>query len=141
MSLISMVYLSAASHLMSADELLEILHIARRNNSERNVTGMLLYRNGYFMQALEGEKEDVYAIFEKIATDDRHHHVLTIYNEEIEQREFSEWTMGFNNLDGVALNPDDGYTPFLDEPYETNLVDHPDVAYNLMRRFRSNPSF
>jgi hypothetical protein len=59
MGLVSLVYVSVARELMSDEDLKAILEVARRKNAERNITGMLLYRSGYFIQALEGEEADV----------------------------------------------------------------------------------
>ncbi|MEL6406516.1 MAG: BLUF domain-containing protein, partial [Chloroflexota bacterium] len=56
MALNVIVYVSYASHTMSESELVEILDTARENNQRLNVTGMLLYRDGFFIQALEGEQ-------------------------------------------------------------------------------------
>jgi len=50
--MISLIYVSTADHLLSNEELLEILHISRKNNEVGPVTGMLLYKGGNFMQVL-----------------------------------------------------------------------------------------
>ncbi|NJO83577.1 MAG: BLUF domain-containing protein, partial [Blastochloris sp.] len=44
---------------MTDDQLREILVKARDKNRRLNVTGMLLYRDRFFIQALEGEQEVV----------------------------------------------------------------------------------
>ena len=53
-----LIYVSSAIKLMHDDELLLLLEKARENNSRLGITGMLLYKEGNFMQMLEGGKED-----------------------------------------------------------------------------------
>ncbi|MFT6150089.1 MAG: hypothetical protein ACJAUH_002787, partial [Saprospiraceae bacterium] len=59
-----MVYLSTYhSSEIAETELLAILNRCRKNNSERQVTGLLIFAEGTFIQALEGNKEDVLQIY------------------------------------------------------------------------------
>jgi hypothetical protein len=46
------VYASSALQLFTKPELQTLLEKARQNNAKLNVTGMLLYKDGNFMQAL-----------------------------------------------------------------------------------------
>jgi hypothetical protein len=51
-----MVYVSAAVKLFGEQELSELLAVSRRNKSERNLTGMLCYSDGNFIQAWRAKK-------------------------------------------------------------------------------------
>jgi len=84
MGLISLVYVSFANLDMSEDELRDILTKARENNQKLELTGMLLYRNGFFIQALEGEEEVVTALYEKIKQDPRHRSILQIHKDHLD---------------------------------------------------------
>jgi hypothetical protein len=109
------VYLSSASHLLSDDELRAILSVSRRNNRERGITGMLLYSDGGFIQALEGPRDEVDALYKTIARDPRHGRIITLLEGPIDARNFPQWTMGFQHVD--ADDPDlPGFTHFFDEP-------------------------
>ncbi|MDP9079433.1 MAG: BLUF domain-containing protein [Bacteroidota bacterium] len=92
-------YVSSAVRLMNGEELLEILKTARKNNSERDVTGVLLYSEGTFIQAIEGEGDDVDSIFTAIELDARHKNIIKLIDNTIEKRFFPDWTMGFANID------------------------------------------
>ena len=59
-------------------EISHILTAARFNNSRKGVTGALLFNSGYFAQVLEGPREAVEQIFEKIQRDDRHGDVTVL---------------------------------------------------------------
>ena len=55
--MICLIYASSATKAMSQDELKALLAKARTNNQRDNITGMLLYNDGNFLQVLEGEAE------------------------------------------------------------------------------------
>jgi hypothetical protein len=95
----NLVYVSTARTMLSDDALFDILALARKNNHERNVTGVLLYSEGTFIQVLEGANGDVDAIFKKIEQDVRHKNVIVLMNEPLLERNFPNWWMGFTSVD------------------------------------------
>lgn len=95
MAVIQWVYASAASTSFDQADLEALLAKARANNEKVNVTGMLLYHDGSFLQVLEGEEEDVEAIVDKIQVDDRHCNVILLHRGEIDAPNFGDWSMGF----------------------------------------------
>ncbi len=109
------VYLSAASHSLSDDDLRAILSTSRPNNRKRGITGMLLYSDGGFIQALEGPKEEVTDLYRTIERDPRHGRIITLLEGPIEARNFPEWEMGFEHV--APETPElPGFTRFFDEP-------------------------
>ena len=96
--MIQLVYVSSAVHPFSNAELVELLHKARAKNAALHVTGMLLYKDGNFIQALEGEEAVVHTLFACIKADQRHRGVEVVIDEEIPHRTFADWSMGFRNL-------------------------------------------
>jgi hypothetical protein len=141
MSMISLVYVSFASQPMSDDELRELLEECRTKNHGRNITGMLLYRDGFFIQALEGEAEVVNALYERIGQDARHRSVLKVTSEPIEKRSFNNWAMGFNKLGDQPPEPMEGYTDFLSNPNAAFFTDQPDRAHALLKAFQERTYF
>ena len=83
-------YTSTAVDLMDADDLAQILKEARERNRRRNVTGMLLYRDGTFLQVLEGKEEDVIHIYDLIKSDGRHRGLINVLQEPIEKHHFED---------------------------------------------------
>jgi hypothetical protein len=63
---------------------------------------MLLYTDGSFLQALEGDEAVVRDLYATIAGDDRHQQVTLIIEFPVETRSFSDWSMGL-----AILNPED----------------------------------
>ncbi len=86
---------SVSSQLTNMD-LDHILASARRRNVAEEITGMLLYYRGEFVQILEGEKKSVENIYDKfIGPDLRHTALNKVHQNTISHRSFSEWSMGF----------------------------------------------
>jgi hypothetical protein len=142
MSLITLVYVSASYKLMTDDDLRAILEVSRRNNARDGITGMLLYRDGYFIQALEGEEEAVNATYAKIARDPRHFNCLVVYRNTIQERSFTSWSMGFNHITDVDPDAPPEVREFLDRPFEpTKLTEKPSVAVHLLENFRDQNTF
>lgn len=113
--MIHLAYVSSATHLMTQTELLELLAQARDINKELGVTGMLLYKDGSFLQVLEGEEEAVHDVYRRICNDPRHDRVHVLFDEPIENRDFPDWSMGFQNLDSREAQGVKGYRPFFDD--------------------------
>ncbi|MBK8024200.1 MAG: BLUF domain-containing protein [Chloroflexi bacterium] len=141
MSLFSLVYVSFASHDLTDDELKDILVVARDTNKPLEITGMLLYRDRFFIQALEGDEAAVRGLYEKIAKDPRHINVLTVYTGPIEARRFPDWTMGFNKIADATVEQLPGFTDFLNRPGDgAFFTENPDRAVMLLELFK-NESF
>lgn len=61
-----LIYVSSATAPFTEQQLEELLQESRRNNLSADITGMLLYREGKFMQTLEGPEVAVKKLGEKI---------------------------------------------------------------------------
>ncbi|MBC6607720.1 BLUF domain-containing protein [Hymenobacter sp. BT188] len=90
-----LVYQSAATLPMGDKELQALLKQARDWNTQHQLTGVLLYSEHNIMQVLEGPQDEVLYIFNKIERDVRHRNVTKLADGEIQQRNFSQWSMGF----------------------------------------------
>ena len=86
----SLVYVSAAVTWFSDRELRALLAQCRLSNAQTGITGMLLYKDGNFMQALEGEERTVRALEARIAADRRHQGMVTLLSGHTAQRQFSD---------------------------------------------------
>lgn len=98
-----LLYISSASQLMDHAELLSLLNYARKNNEKIGVTGFMLYSDGNIIQLLEGEKEQVESLYEKILKDQRHFGAISLLKEYVETRDFPNWSMGFERIDPAKL--------------------------------------
>lgn len=95
------IYLSAATRLLTEPDIEALLAVSRRNNARDGITGLLMYHDGSFLQVLEGEKSKVEACFSRISADRSHRNVLRLFQGEVAERLFSEWSMGFSRPDDI----------------------------------------
>lgn len=94
-SLCSLVYTSTASRPLTKSDLENILNQARARNLEEQVTGLLLFTHGKFMQYLEGPKAGVLKIFDIIKTSSLHQDIVETSRQPLERREYGDWSMAF----------------------------------------------
>ncbi len=135
----SFVYVSSAVKLMSQSELLDLLKQARENNARNQITGMLLYKDGGFMQAFEGEEEMAMRLYGKILVDPRHKNIMTLLSGPLESRQFTGWSMAFNNIDLLSDDERFGFSPFLKEPFTKDYFGaNPNNALKLLLSFRKS---
>jgi len=95
MSKLRLIYTSEAELDLRLSDVKEILETARCNNQALGVCGMLYYNSKYFLQALEGDKEKVMQLYDKISEDFRHDGVHIVSKDAIDIEQFSNWTMGY----------------------------------------------
>ncbi len=102
-----LLYRSAAAQPFSDSDLEELVVQARRNNLKNKITGMLIYSSDTFVQMLEGDIDSVLKVFESIEQDPRHHAVTRVGEQDVAEREFADWAMGWEAIeenipDGLA---------------------------------------
>lgn len=99
-----MVYLSFASDGIDEMAIKDILNKARAKNSDKGISGMLLFKGGVFLQLLEGLKDDVRQLYKKIEVDGRHQNLKILIETDInEKRIFDSWTMAYKEISGPDL--------------------------------------
>lgn len=76
-------------------EISNILKKSRKNNSESQITGALLYNRDCFAQILEGPYEEIERTFERIQRDERHNNVVPLEFSSAPERGFSIWSMAY----------------------------------------------
>jgi hypothetical protein len=99
-------YVSTASPTLPNSEILDLLQQSSRNNDFKKITGILLYSNGNFFQVLEGPKDLVLELYQKIEEDKRHYNLMLIFKKEVPGSKFSTYENAFLSLD-AAYNSDD----------------------------------
>lgn len=120
--LFELIYISQSSQLQDDEQLLTLLSESRQRNLEYNITGLLLYKDHSFLQLLEGDKASVETIFAKIAKDARHQQVTVLHQGVVASRMFSEWSMGFENLDNSSYDQLPGFSRFMTEQLDIEAI-------------------
>lgn len=96
--LVRLLYVSRAIDKDCAKSMESILETSRAHNLHNGITGVLCYGGGIFLQAIEGGRDAVNALYNHIVADKRHSDVALLHYEEITERRFGGWTMGTVNL-------------------------------------------
>jgi hypothetical protein len=123
---------------MSPEELVRLLHQSRKNNGPREITGMLLYSDGNFLQVLEGPDAAVEQLLETITRDPRHKGMMELLRGDLTERQFPDWTMGFHRVSDLAPEDRAFVSDFLEKPFPepgTDAVPH--ESLKLLRVFRN----
>ncbi|MDA7087488.1 BLUF domain-containing protein [Pseudomonas sp. SA3-5] len=93
--LVRLTYASRASQGVSAELIREILDSSQRNNPGRGLTGILCCNANIFLQALEGPRSEVNALYNRLADDSRHKDLTILDYAEISLRRYCNWSMGW----------------------------------------------
>ena len=133
-----LVYVSAAVTWFSESELRGLLTSARFRNEHAGITGMLLYKDGNFMQALEGPEAAVRGLYKRIEADRRHRGLVVLDCGTQETRQFARWNMAFQDLSEGRGEMPSGYSRFLDEPLSAPaFVQQPGRCHELLQMFKA----
>jgi hypothetical protein len=136
MGLIQLIYVSTATNELNDKEIRQILDSSIRHNTPQEVTGLLLYSHGSFMQVLEGEETAVDETMSRIKKDPLHHSILVMTRSPITVREFGTWAMAFRGIKAPDSATWPAYAPFFERGFNARLIDAtPGVALEILRRF------
>ena len=138
-SIFFLVYVSSAVELMSSEDIRFLLSLCHVNNTKLNITGMLLHRDGNFMQMIEGDEKVVRSLLAKISKDPRHKNIITLIEGTTEERQFPDWTMAFRELNSPEVKALPGFNEFLNTPLTDKLFESkPSSAQRLLLSFKKN---
>ncbi|MDV7339812.1 BLUF domain-containing protein [Terasakiella sp. A23] len=126
------IYASAAQDEFKQDELNEILTQARNHNQGLDISGILVYRKGSFLQVLEGPKTETNALYKRICQDARHTNIKLIFKGDIDEKDFEDWSMGFVD----TMRQADQLDGFIDYATELSALTLDDTrARQVLKKF------
>ena len=129
MSLVCLLYASTISENFSPDDIKQILSSAERNNGKQHVTGMLAFDRRYFLQCLEGGRENVNRVYHRIAHDPRHQRIEILDYQYVPHRSFADWNMGYLQNTKALTELFYQYSPINEfNPYQMS----PEGAFKLL---------
>jgi hypothetical protein len=135
----SVVYISSAIQEFSNEDLVDLLTVARRNNLATQITGMLLYSGGNFIQVLEGERSAVELAYARIAVDLRHRSVMRLLEQHIESRQFANWSMGFSTASDLSADLQQNFSTLLQQGRDATIKrDNRSTVWKLLLQFRNS---
>lgn len=131
--------MSTSVRLLKDTELQQILVKSQVNNAVNDLTGMLLYSDGTFVQVLEGNDDKVNDTYLKVAKDPRHKNIIKLVEGDLRERNFANWYMGFRIVTPHILSQFDAYVdPTKDDMWEHNT---PHPAITILRTFANTNLF
>jgi len=101
-----LIYVSQANPTMTQADAYEISRKASSHNDELGITGCLLYLDGWFMQMIEGRRDQVLSLAETIKADSRHHRFKIVMQGQALSRIFVDWGMAFQVHSALKELPD-----------------------------------
>lgn len=99
--LIRIIYFSKAVGAQTSATTQAILQTAQAWNKVHDITGVLCLGQGVYLQALEGERRAVTALYSRIYADQRHTNVELLHCESIVERRYKNWSMAHVSLSDV----------------------------------------
>ena len=115
MSLERLVYVSVATQSFTQEALDALLVAARDRNRTLGITGLLVYCEPYFAQAIEGPRAAIDTLMTSISADPRHKGVFVVERGPVAERAFEKWEMGFARRPNAELEAIEGFTDFFAE--------------------------
>ncbi|MGX5173262.1 BLUF domain-containing protein [Aliikangiella sp. IMCC44653] len=91
-------YISLAIKDYSSVELTQMLKDFRASNEQHHISGLLIYCGQSFFQLFEGAPQATKQLWENIQADNRHQAVELVFNREVDNRMFFNWTMAFQQI-------------------------------------------
>jgi hypothetical protein len=100
--LYQLVYCSRAAPGIDDVAVAQILETAHRCNPPNGITGLLVFGSGVFFQWLEGPRDNITLLMERLHADSRHDTIVTLsHSEEPRERLFPEWDMELVSADEI----------------------------------------
>jgi len=92
-----LIYISSATKSLAREEFLELVAHSKSKNTAMGITGILMFKDGNFMQVLEGKQELIAKLYSTIKVDSRHTLVSIIQEGLINLREYPGWSSTYFN--------------------------------------------
>ena len=132
-------YVSVETHHHSREDLEALLKQSRDKNAKLGITGILIYYKKHFFQILEGEKDVIFELFRTIRKDNRHFSVILVWDQEVLERSFKDWSMAFVNLNEIDKSKLTNFSDFLEKGFTTEITEqHLTLAQKLLLEFKSS---
>jgi Sensors of blue-light using FAD len=130
---------SSATYGFNKPRLLALLEETRRIYTRLGITGMLLYKDGNFLQVLESEEETVMTLVSMLKESPGHRGFQMLMTDTSEHRLFPDWSIAFRDLTDKSLAETGGFSDFLNTPFtEDEFSAHPAPCMMLLLSFKKN---
>lgn len=136
MSLKTICYVSSAKQNLSIIDQQFIFDQTLKKNTSLDISGVLVFNEGNFMQIIEGENDKISILYDKIKEDSRHHNIIEIINNPVKEKLFEGFETGYaviNNLKGLY-----SLQVYLNLLNQSNIrKSHLKLVSNIIKKFLS----
>ena len=134
MSIYHLVYRSFATKEFSEEGYHKLLESSRKRNEESNITGLLLFRNGVFLQLLEGPESAVKNVYSMICKENRHERVVTLVETASDARIYEKWAMA--SVDNAPLDNDPKtMLPLFETLFQAKKTNKAEI-FSILKKFQ-----
>ena len=135
----SLAYSSRAVPGMSSRAARHELHNdAMTRNAAFEITGLLIYVEGQFVQLLEGPRKRVLDLFQRIQTDSRHYDVSLIAESAVTKRAFDAWSMALCEFEEEAVDAQSQIRTAIAEARELGTLTPLTALESILLRMKRN---
>ena len=113
MAFCQLAYVSDTDRAHAPDEVSDLIACARRNNLRDNITGTLLVGRAGFVQVVEGPREAVMSLLNRLENDHRHRNMVLLHKGDAHVRVFPDTPMRVRSADTHALKQLERAVPVL----------------------------
>lgn len=146
--MIRIAYISEVSEKFGETDLQDVMRTSQRRNALDEITGMMMYEGNAVLQILEGPEENLRRCYNRIRVDPRHFNIHPIDKRAVENRAFSDWSMGlvepetFQSLPTVNIHTFQKISERLLETKEIEgLSENTNHVISTMKNFMSRLKF
>ena len=134
--LYSLTYVSSATMSFSQEQLKALLDVCIANNRRDGITGILLYKDGNFMQVMEGPQDVLLRTLARMENDTRHSGIIVLLQGHQRDRQFPDWSLAYRDLGDGSGKPT-GYSEFMNTPLTGDeFAKDPSRAQRLLMMFK-----
>ncbi len=112
---------------------------AKNKNKECNITGVLFFHDGQFLQIIEGEEKDLRNLMSHIENDDRHCEINYLIDTPVEKRGFPDWNMDSLIL-GEGHKLEHEMMKSITAGFEKNLLPRSDTLVYFYKKLLAQPT-
>lgn len=93
-----LIYRSSQTRELTVPELNRLVLNAQVFNKKKDITGLLIKLEDNYIQYIEGKKNNIVMLYEKLLRDDRHHSLQLLKKGDISARRFAHWSMELKHV-------------------------------------------
>jgi hypothetical protein len=103
----------------------EFMPVAREKNKEYGISGLIIVDNNFYLQVIEGGRENINQLYGNIVRDKRHKFCTLLRYIQIKTKDFPSWDMIHTTL------------PELNDSYFDSIDSLEDITYNKLTSTRA----